>query len=126
MRKIREIKHRNSLHKDHASLAEILIKKLKKVQEQRAKRAKNNPRKKRNEPPMQSTNHQTDHVTDQDHHTTSIGDNTISYTATSNQVKLEIQPETYEESITWDEYCQFFDSSLSSISSLEDDHVTAL
>ena len=35
--------------------------------------------------------------------------------------------ETHEESITWDEYCQFFDSSLS-LSSIEDidDQVTAL
>lgn len=118
MRKMREMKHRNSLHKDHASLAEILIKKLKKVQEQRAQRksTKNNLRK--GDPSTQS-------IYD-NHQTTSIGENTISYAASSNQVKLEIQPETYEDSITWDEYCQFFDSSLSSISSLDDDHVTAL
>ena len=118
MRKIREMKHRNSLHKDHASLAEILIKKLKKVQEQRAQRksTKNNLRK---------GDLSTQSIYD-NHQTTSIGENTISYAASSNQVKLEIQPETYEDSITWDEYCQFFDSSLSSISSLDDDHVTAL
>ena len=121
MRKIREIKHRNSLHKDHASLAEILIKKLKKVQEQRAQRktTKIHENNLRNGDPATQSNYD-------NHQTTSIGENTISFAASSNQVKLEIQPETYEDSITWDEYCQFFDSSLSSISSLDDDHVTAL
>lgn len=125
MRKIREIKHRNSLHKDHASLAEILIKKLKKVQEQRAQR-KFTKTHENNLCKGQATQDPSTQSNYDNHQTTSIGDNTISYAASSNQVKLEIQPETYEDSITWDEYCQFFDSSLSSISSIDDDHVTAL